>query len=183
MGTPHRGSWMADWAKFPVRALGVIKSLNGRLLKSLQSDGEYLESIQEDFARLLRRMDKSEIPIEVTCFFEELSLPVVGKVVSRESATLPDYNSISIHANHREMVRFSSNKDRGFIEVLNLLRKWQFEVGYVQRRSLRTRSRTDPENRLGPLMRSVFVDMKQLLDMFEECRGYVGPSFPLLHLL
>ncbi|KAK0633921.1 Alpha/Beta hydrolase protein [Immersiella caudata] len=129
MGTPHRGSWMADWAKFPVSAFGVVKSVNGRLLKSLQTDGEYLESMQEDFARLLRKTDtKSETPIEVTCFFEELPMQVIGTIVSRESATLPDYNAISIHANHREMVRFSSTTDRGFVEVLGLLRKWQYEV-------------------------------------------------------
>lgn len=128
MGTPHRGSWMAAWAKIPISALGVVKSLNGRLLKALGPDEELLESIQDDFGRLLRRMTISETPIEITCFFEELPLSVVGKVVSRESATIPEYNAISVHANHREMVRFGSNNDRGFVEVLHLLRKWQDEV-------------------------------------------------------
>lgn len=129
MGTPHRGAWMAAWAKIPVSALGVVKSMNGRLLKALGPDEELLESIQDDFGRLLRLMTISETPIEITCFFEELPLPVVGKVVSRESATIADYNALSVHANHREMVRFCSKADRGFIEVLNLLKKWQDEVG------------------------------------------------------
>jgi len=179
MGTPHRGSWMADWAKIPVSALGVVKSVNGRLLKTLASDGELLESIQEDFSRLLRRMAMSETPIEITCFFEELPLPVVGKVVERESATLPDYNAISIHANHREMARFRSNEDRGFKEVSSLLLKWQREVEYV--------IRTNPPSpfyaeygltghfpRLGRSMRSALVEIRQLTEIFEECRNYVS---------
>jgi len=131
LGTPHRGSWIASRAAIPVSALGAVKSVNKRLLSTLRSDGELLESIQDDFATLLRRMVLSDTPIEITCFFEELPLPVVGKVVDRESATLADYNAISIHANHREMVRFRSCQDRGFIEVLSLLRRWQLEVGYV----------------------------------------------------
>lgn len=46
-------------------------------------------------------------------FLEELPLPVVGKVVSKDSATLEGYNPISIHANHRHMVRFSTANDSG----------------------------------------------------------------------
>lgn len=120
---------MASWAKIPISALGVIKSVNGRLLKALGPDQELLESIQDDFLRLLRQMTVSESPIEITCFFEELPMPVIGKIVSRESANMgSEYNAISIHANHREMVRFRTSEDRGFIQVLGLLKKWQEEV-------------------------------------------------------
>ncbi|KAK0714798.1 hypothetical protein B0H67DRAFT_222358 [Lasiosphaeris hirsuta] len=39
LGTPHRGAWMADWARIPVSALGLVwKSTNKSLLKVLEAD-------------------------------------------------------------------------------------------------------------------------------------------------
>jgi protein SERAC1 len=129
MGTPHRGAWMSNWARIPVTALGIVKSTNTKLLKALGSGEELLGSIQHDFGHLLRRMAISKTPIEITCFYEELPLLLAGTVVSRDSATIPPYNAISIHANHREMARFSSTEDRGFIEVSALIKKWRNDVG------------------------------------------------------
>ncbi|KAK0617700.1 Alpha/Beta hydrolase protein [Immersiella caudata] len=129
MGTPHRGAWMVKWAKVPVKVLGMVKSTNVGLLKALGSGEELLESIQQDFGHLLQRMSISKTPIEITCFYEELTMSPTGQtVVSRDSATIPNYNAISIHANHREMVWFDTREDRGFIEVSNLLKKWQHDV-------------------------------------------------------
>jgi len=133
MGTPHRGAWMATWAKIPVSAFGIVKSTNPYLLGTLSGE-EVLGSIQTDFGELLHKMSTSETPIEVTCFYEELALPLVGKVVSTDSATIPNYNAISIYADHREMARFSSVEDRGFISIVGLLNKWQREVRYVSHR-------------------------------------------------
>jgi len=155
MGTPHCGAWMATWAKIPMAAFGIVKSTNPHLLKALSCGEELLRSIQEDFGNLLHKMSSSETPIEVTCFYEELELPLAGKVVSRDSATIPNYKAISIHADHREMVRFSSAEDRGFVNILGLLDKWQSEVG------------------LGPSMRLVLSDIRQFLDVFAGCRDYV----------
>ena len=120
---------MADWAGIFVSALGIFKSVNRPLLEVLGSDNELLESIQDDFSRMLLQLGKAEGRLDVTCFFEELPLPVVGKVVvSKDSAIIPGYNRVSIHADHRDMVRFGSTKDRGFIDVLGLLKRWQSEV-------------------------------------------------------
>ncbi|KAK4208982.1 hypothetical protein QBC37DRAFT_451409 [Rhypophila decipiens] len=168
MGTPHQGSWMASWAKIPISALGVVKSINSRLLKILEPNQEFLESIQDDFVRLLRRMSVSQSPMEITCFYEELPMPVIGNVVSRESANFgSEYNAISIHANHRDMVRFKNREDRGFIQVLGLLKKWQYDVS------------------LGPSMKQVLVDARHLLDIFEDCRGYIHelPGFQEYNLV
>src|SRR4051812_23148703 len=66
--------------------------------------------------------------LEVTCFFEELPLPVVGKVVSKESATFAGYNPISIHANHGDMVRFATAEETGFKRVLGELTRWETEL-------------------------------------------------------
>ena len=131
MGTPHKGAWMAGWAKIQAEALGLVKSTNKSLLKILETDDQLLEAIQVDFWSMIRELRESGRRIEVTCFFEELPLPVVGKVVSKESATLEGYNPISIHSNHRDMVKFSSAEDNGFKRLLGELIRWESQIRYL----------------------------------------------------
>jgi len=77
---------------------------------------------------MIRELREAGRCLEVTCFFEELPLPVVGKVVSKESATLEGYSSFSIHANHRDMVRFGSAEDNGFERLLGELIRWESQI-------------------------------------------------------
>ena len=128
MGTPHKGSWMAEWAKIPASALGLIKSTNKSLLKTLETDGQFLESIQVRFWSMIRELREAGRRLEITCFFEELPLPMVGLVVSKESATLEGYSSMSIHANHSNMVKFGSAKDTGFERLLGELVRWESQI-------------------------------------------------------
>ncbi|KAI8666898.1 NACHT-sigma domain-containing protein [Fusarium sp. Ph1] len=128
MGTPHKGSWMADWAKMPASALGLIKSTSVTLLDLLQRDNQLLESIQVEFWSMIRDLRESGRSLEIMCFYEELPLPVVGKVVSKESATLEGYNSATIHANHRDMVKFGSVEDNGFKRLLGELSRWESQI-------------------------------------------------------
>ncbi|KAM0418587.1 hypothetical protein ACHAPT_012486 [Fusarium lateritium] len=128
MGTPHRGAWMADWAKMPASALGLIKPTSVTLLDLLQRDNQLLESIQVDFWSMIRDLRESGRSLEIMCFYEELPLPVFGKIVSKESATLEGYNSSSIHANHRDMVKFGSVDDNGFKRLLGELMRWEMQV-------------------------------------------------------
>lgn len=115
MRTPYSGSWMADWAKIPVRGLEVIKSTNQLLLSILQTEDQLLKSLRISFLSMIRDLrDNYQRRIEVTCFFEELSLPVIGKVISKVSATVADHPVISIHANHSDMIKFATIKDNGF---------------------------------------------------------------------
>ena len=132
MGTPHKGAWMADWANIPASALGLVKSTNKSLLQILQTDNQLLESVQVRFWTMIRELREGGRPLEVTCFFEELPLrmPMVGKVVSKESATLEGYNSISIHANHSDMVKFGSAEDNGFKRLLGELIRWESQARY-----------------------------------------------------
>jgi hypothetical protein len=128
MGTPHIGSWMADWARLPASALGIIKSTNKSLLKILETDDQLLESVQGRFLAMIRDLRESNRRLEVACFFEELPLLGVGKVVSKESATFAGYNPISIHANHSDMVQFASVEEMGFKRVLGELSRWEMEL-------------------------------------------------------
>ncbi|KAL8356455.1 hypothetical protein RB601_001653 [Gaeumannomyces tritici] len=130
MGTPHRGAWMADWAKIPACALGVVKSVSTDLLKLLGTDNETLESLRADFAGMTREQQLGSSTFRVTCFFEELPLLGVGMVVSKDSATFEGHDPITIHANHRDMVRFASAEENGFKRLLGELRRW---VGEIER--------------------------------------------------
>lgn len=130
MGTPHTGSWLAKWAKIPASALGIVKSTNGSLLDILATDNQLLESLQIRFLSMLRDLREGNRRLEVTCFFEALPLPVIGTVVPKESATFAGYNPISIHANHRDMVKFVSADETGFKRVLGELIRWETEIRY-----------------------------------------------------
>ena len=129
MGTPHRGSWMADWVGMPASALGLFKSVNKSLLEILETDSQLLEAIQVDFLAMIREQREGGRPLEVTCFFEELPLWKDRKVVSKESATFEGYNPISIHANHINMVKFASAGESGFTSVLGELVRWKSQIG------------------------------------------------------
>lgn len=131
MGTPHKGSWMADWTRIPASSLGFIKSTNKSLLAILETDDQMLESLQIDFLAMLRQLREYGRYLEVTCFYEELPLPVVGTVVGKESATLDGYSAISIHANHRNMVKMGYPEDNGFKRLLGELRRWKSQLKYV----------------------------------------------------
>ncbi|KFH43834.1 Protein SERAC1-like protein [Hapsidospora chrysogenum ATCC 11550] len=134
MGSPHKGSWIADWANIPVSALGALKSTNKPLLEALGTDNQFLEGIQHDFLSMLREQQSQlDRKIQIACFFEEL--PTYGNktVVSQTSATLEGYTSLSIHANHRDMVKFATAEDNGFQRVSGELRRWQKTCGKNQR--------------------------------------------------
>ncbi|KAL8388742.1 hypothetical protein RB599_010070 [Gaeumannomyces hyphopodioides] len=128
MGTPHKGSWMADWGQISAKAAGLVKSTNKSLMEILETKDQFLESIQGRFLDMIREQRESGRRLEVTCFFEELPLPFAGTVVPRESATFEGFTSISIHANHRDMVKFSSEEENGFKRLLGELSRWVAQV-------------------------------------------------------
>ncbi|EWY86058.1 hypothetical protein FOYG_10715 [Fusarium oxysporum NRRL 32931] len=68
-------------------------------------------------------------PLQITCFFEELPMPGVGTIVSKESASLEGYSAFSIHANHSDMVKFGSASENGFKRLLGELVRWDAMLG------------------------------------------------------
>ena len=124
MGTPHSGSSLAAWAKLPAKCLGAFKQTNTSLLSVLETDSEVLGRIQHDFLSMLRTREIGGDPIAITCFYESLPLPGIGLIVTPDSAILPGFNHISIHADHREMTRFSLKSDPGFVNVVGELKRW-----------------------------------------------------------
>jgi protein SERAC1 len=83
MGTPHSGSGLADWAAGLATALGLVRQTNTKLLDTLKRDSEVLARINTEFHTMIRaRMKEGEMKISIKCFFEELSLRVIGRMVS-----------------------------------------------------------------------------------------------------
>src|SRR5207248_6563847 len=91
----HNGAWMVDLAKIPPSALGLLKSTKKSLLKILKTDDQLFKSNQVHFLLMIQELREAGRHLKVIYFFEELPLPVVGKVVSKDSATLEGYNLVS----------------------------------------------------------------------------------------
>ena len=92
-------------------------------------DNQLLKSIRLDFLAMVREMRESGRGLEVTCFFEQLALPGVGEVVSKESVTFGGYKSRSVHANHRDMTKFTSMEENRFRRLLGELNRWVSQDG------------------------------------------------------
>ncbi|XTI88791.1 hypothetical protein V2W45_1307553 [Cenococcum geophilum] len=129
LGTPHHGSGLAQWAERLAKAIGLLKQTNPQILAVLESDSEVLARIQDSFHAMIRLRTQDGLPpIEITCFFEELPLPVVGIVVPSHSAVLPGYTPIGIRSNHMDMTKFEDTSDPGFTAVAGELRRWVREL-------------------------------------------------------
>ena len=80
LGTPHHGADLAAWGTFGAKAAQIVKSSNSEIVAVLRPGSEVLARIQDQFHTLLRQRKQEEIELRLTCFFEELPLPLVGKV-------------------------------------------------------------------------------------------------------
>ncbi|KAK3937048.1 hypothetical protein QBC46DRAFT_366513 [Diplogelasinospora grovesii] len=61
--------------------------------------------------------------LKVIYFFEELPLLIAGIIMFKDPATLKGYDSYSIYANYKDIVKFSSAEDNGFKKLLKELIK------------------------------------------------------------
>ena len=170
MGTPHTGSVLAKWARIPASSLGVVGSINTSLLSVLETHSEVLSRIQEDFLSMLRRLEQAGRPIQITCFCETLPMPVVGQIVPQESASLPGYNSISLHTNHRDLVRYGGLSDSGFKLLLGEIKRWTFpaQQGTKHWPSSVGKRRLSPEERDVCLASLAFPEMTRRQDNIEQ---------------
>lgn len=125
LGTPHQGSGLATWAERMSLSINVIKQTNSKIIEVLRRDSEILARIQDSFHTMVLTRNKTKgHAIEITCFYEQLPLPRIGFVVPKGSATLPGYNQIGIHGNHKQMIKFSEAHDPGFMAICGELKRW-----------------------------------------------------------
>ncbi|KAK0704899.1 hypothetical protein B0H67DRAFT_363684 [Lasiosphaeris hirsuta] len=153
LGTPHSGASLATVAEKTARLLGPTTSKpNLKILKVLKKDSEVLGRIQADFHALLQCRNaagKGELPIQVTCFYEELIYPGLGDViVSTDSAVLPGYTGIGIRAHHRNMARFASENSPGFGSVVSELQRFVNAAAYFGGSSTDSRMATISPSRV-----------------------------------
>ena len=121
LGTPHHGSGAASLGKkaFEVSKI-FFKKPNLQVLRGLETNSETLERISRNFGRIL-----ATERIKVHSFREEL--PTHGvMVVGSASSTIGYLHETrgSLHANHRNLARFSSMEDIKFQRVLSVLHDW-----------------------------------------------------------
>lgn len=122
LGTPHRGSKTASVGKIAYGMSRVLAAQdpNMNILRALEVQSEVLERVGRTFSQIL-----AEGKLKVHSFREELKTKGT-MVVDAFSATLdhPAESRGSIHANHREMARFSGLDDVGFRRVSAILLTW-----------------------------------------------------------
>jgi pimeloyl-ACP methyl ester carboxylesterase len=122
LGTPHSGSDLANWGVKVAQYVNIFRGVNSDVLRNLQPGSSDVQQVEDDFQHLLRR---EAVEMNVFCFYEELKMnDVVGKIVEDWSAVLRGYDSCSIHANHRDMTKFSGRSDVGYGQVLGVLKRW-----------------------------------------------------------
>jgi hypothetical protein len=143
LGTPHSGSDFAPFAKAVAQSLKAIgKWVNTDILDILRRDSQTLLDVEDWFGHWLRRRSEIQKSVSITCFFEEYELPLVGKVVSEESARILGYASYGIGADHmmrvlllyfecsylmqflQSMPRFTGREDTGYKRVRSELKRW-----------------------------------------------------------
>ncbi|KAH6668689.1 hypothetical protein B0J14DRAFT_546785 [Halenospora varia] len=121
MGTPHSGSTLAYWGRTIAKYLNVFRRTNRDILGVLEPRSEVLAAVEQDFQQMLLNPD---IKINVFCFYEELAMTGIGKIVPEESAILEQYPNLPIHANHSDMTKFSGVNDPGYVSVCGRLKNW-----------------------------------------------------------
>ncbi|KAL9084632.1 MAG: hypothetical protein Q9165_007987 [Trypethelium subeluteriae] len=117
MGTPHQGGSGVQLGKLLVNVASVFIPADDRLVKHLERDSEWLQQQLGQYGPISGEF--------VTKFaFEEYKTPTaLGHsimVVPRASAVVPgaaDAEPIAIHADHINMVKFTSKEDNGYETV------------------------------------------------------------------
>ena len=81
MGTPHRGSTLANWGGLGTDFAHVVKDVNQAIVKLLRPDSETLFQLRDSFLKLvIRRAQQHKQALKIKCYLEELGMTLIGKV-------------------------------------------------------------------------------------------------------
>lgn len=131
LGTPHSGAALAKYGEAFLKSLGLLKKTTKEIIRVLTMESEVLARIQADFHTMIRGSAQTGTTMAITCFYEELPVLGIGMIVPMHSAILAAHPHIGIHANHMDMVRFSSCDDPGFLSIAGELQRWMQELGPI----------------------------------------------------
>jgi len=140
LGTPHKGSSAASYGKiaYTISRFLTAQSVNTKLLRALEQNSESLQRITTTFLETL----ESNTGMHIWSFSEEMevrSLGILGiRVVPPDSSRMyhPREQWGTIPANHRDIARFSSERDAGFIRVTSAIKDLLTRVGRDAHRKL-----------------------------------------------
>lgn len=125
LGTPHRGSDLAEWGLMLRRAVKAVRfDTSDVLLKDLRVESTMLDTINDSFARIHEKRK-----FQIFSFREGKALSILflkkGKVVKDASATLGYAREIAdtINSDHRRMCQFSGINDPGYVKIRNSVNK------------------------------------------------------------
>ena len=167
LGTPHGGSDFAPFAKSVGACLRLIgKRVNTDILDTLRRDSQVLLDVEDWFGQWRRRRAESRKSLQITCFYEELALPLVGKVVEEHQAKLIGYSAYGIHANH--MVIISQLYSLAKLTVVGI-RIWPSSKARKTRDTERSDARCGGGSRL-------WVTIKMKSRTIQSSRRIVGPT-------
>ncbi|KAM0813696.1 putative Ankyrin repeat protein [Seiridium cardinale] len=127
MGTPHRGSGLAQWGSIlgsMLRAASVGNSTNSQLTKDLEENSRVLSVISESF------IDRGQ-DLKIYSFYETEKLDYLNTlVVGKESATLgwPQEICVPLNANHRSMCWSTSLHEPGFQHIARYITQMASEA-------------------------------------------------------
>ena len=132
LGTPHHGSKVASLGKIACQLMEALgQKPNTQILRSLERNSDTLERISRSFGQILATEQ-----LKVHSFREELDTMGV-RIVDSFSSTIGYFKETreTLHANHRNMAKFSSVQDVNFQRVVSVLRRWIDELGQVRTRN------------------------------------------------
>jgi protein SERAC1 len=116
MGTLHQGSSIAGWGSKLDKLLNVVRRVDRENAKTLETLSPILKTVEEDFQKLLLRPEYRD-QIRIFTFYKEAAVTRVGFIVPKDSAQPKQYTSKSLHANHMNMTKFSSDSGPGYVAV------------------------------------------------------------------
>lgn len=132
LGTPHSGSNAASYGRvaYTLTKIFAFQSANTKLLTALEKNSETLDRISTSFYQTLEAYKD----LRIASFSEEkqVRVGVVGiQIVRPDSAKIGHARETwgSISEDHRNMAKYTTAPDDGFVKVSRKIREW---VGDIQ---------------------------------------------------
>ncbi|CAH0003652.1 unnamed protein product [Clonostachys byssicola] len=130
LGTPHRGSRVADWGKILSNLSRVaLQQPNSRILRGLQVDSEVLENIHEEFKVHVHRHE-----FKIYSFQEGRAPETLGishKIVDDFSSKMDLHRGLetvqSMDADHRQIAKCINKEDPRYRALLGVLKQLAIE--------------------------------------------------------
>jgi len=149
-GTPFEGSDAAIIGGMGLRLLQMLGVSHNKKLGELKRGSKRLMTTADNFYSYLKARDRSRKPLEVACFYEQHETCAggarIGVVVDKSSACLKGMDPIPASDDHRGMCRFSDRDQKGYQDVIGLLRRWtEPSIGELDEKPCMPRG---PENQI-----------------------------------